>query len=88
MAYTFDKIMKKAELITLVCSLVVIGLVVGYLKFSSRLARAEDEARKANELIAELIRAESQLMRRERTTGHMLFSFVSNLLSIAPVGAL
>ena len=46
--------MKKAELITLLCSLVSIGLVVGYLKFSSRLEKAENEARKANELIAEL----------------------------------
>lgn len=51
--------MKKTELITLVCSLVFIGLVVGYLKFSSRIASAENEARKANELIAELTNAAS-----------------------------
>jgi len=46
--------MKKAEFITLVCGLAFIVLVVGYLKFSSRLAKAENEARRANELIAEL----------------------------------
>lgn len=51
---SIDKEMKKAELITLLCGLVFVALLVSYLKFSSRLAKAEKEARQAKELITEM----------------------------------
>jgi tetratricopeptide (TPR) repeat protein len=79
--------MKKAELITLLCSLVFIGLVVGYLKFSSRLAKAENEARKANELIAELTNSASDT--RESTLPATTDTRLDPVLEHAPpfVGA-
>ena len=58
-ATTFDPIMKKAEVITLLCGLIGIAMAVGYLKFSSRLAKAEKAAREANELIATMQRSEA-----------------------------
>jgi tetratricopeptide (TPR) repeat protein len=48
--------MKKAEVIALSCSLLFLVLLFGYLKFSSRLAKAERDARQATEYVAELQR--------------------------------
>lgn len=46
------KNMKKAEVITLLCGLFGVAGIVLYLSFSSRLARAENESRKARDLVA------------------------------------
>jgi hypothetical protein len=65
--------MKKAEVITLLCGLFGVAGIVLYLSFSSRLARAENESRKARDLVATMQQNETN--RATAQTAPIRFDF-------------